>query len=522
MATKPTKSTEWASDASALKIDPSADQQSYGWSTSDNTVSGVPVKPNLQNQNGWQNAVHRWKEYFEDVTDDALKWHQATASATLTAASPRKWYVQGQTSEVVLTIDGTDIKKGDLFKFKNDGPLDLSDNDRYILHVKTTDANINLVVWLMTGDNCVIRATKDAPSVTTDWEFVEIKRPNGLEYAMNFQYFSNGLADVTDGYCREFIYVDAHGRWYGIRDNGYIFYSNDQYGNSWSEVNLGMSRNDFIQYIPEHDLLLISAWSGTDYKLLSSDDKGLTWSILWSTGSNVISLKKPFYFQNLDRISVPISGANSGFLTSDDGGNTWQSTIYATTTGQALCFKDELRSRIFLYASTEGYFYFANDGFNLSSTSFSSALVYDTNNVPISLAFSGGFSVKSIFYNEYTKKFFMFFRKNSTPQYQIAHSVDGSSWYIDGSVLDQTWTIPQTATRNLALPYGSLFYSDLGYFYLATEPNNARLSNMPFVQGFETIINSLNGAGYSERMNRIIIDDDDNSTTQRFFKSGRL
>ncbi len=66
---KPTKSTEWATDGAALKADPDAGQISYGWSTSDNTISGTPVKPNLQQQNGWQNAVHQWKEYLESATD---------------------------------------------------------------------------------------------------------------------------------------------------------------------------------------------------------------------------------------------------------------------------------------------------------------------------------------------------------------------------------------------------------------------------------------------------------------------
>ncbi|TDI74589.1 MAG: hypothetical protein E2O82_03660 [Betaproteobacteria bacterium] len=72
MAIKPTTSTEWASDSEALAIQPSEAQREFGWSTSDNTVSGVPVKPNLQNQNAWQKNVHDWLDYIEETTDDNI------------------------------------------------------------------------------------------------------------------------------------------------------------------------------------------------------------------------------------------------------------------------------------------------------------------------------------------------------------------------------------------------------------------------------------------------------------------
>lgn len=84
---KPTKSTEWATDGAALKADPDAGQISYGWSTSDNTVNGTPVKPNLQQQNGWQNAVHKWKEYFEATTDQNISDISDNAQAISSNAS---------------------------------------------------------------------------------------------------------------------------------------------------------------------------------------------------------------------------------------------------------------------------------------------------------------------------------------------------------------------------------------------------------------------------------------------------
>ena len=62
----PTVSTEWASDASALKTDPNAAKRDFGWSTTTNTIEGDPLIPDLQTQNGWQNAVHQWILYLND------------------------------------------------------------------------------------------------------------------------------------------------------------------------------------------------------------------------------------------------------------------------------------------------------------------------------------------------------------------------------------------------------------------------------------------------------------------------
>ncbi len=67
---KPTKSTEWATDGAALKADPDSRQISYGWSFSGNTLSGTPTKPNLQQQNGWQNAVYRWIDWMDGQLPD--------------------------------------------------------------------------------------------------------------------------------------------------------------------------------------------------------------------------------------------------------------------------------------------------------------------------------------------------------------------------------------------------------------------------------------------------------------------
>ena len=61
---KPTESTEWAS-ASTLKTDPDPTKKSFGWSTSDNTLTGIFEKPNLNQQNAWQDNVDQWKNWID-------------------------------------------------------------------------------------------------------------------------------------------------------------------------------------------------------------------------------------------------------------------------------------------------------------------------------------------------------------------------------------------------------------------------------------------------------------------------
>ncbi len=90
MATKPTVSTEWAIDAAALKEQPDGAQRDFGWSTSDNTINGTPVKPNLQNQNAWQSNVHDWFQYFDEVapggdTQDSIDLWQWDTSDVVAA-----------------------------------------------------------------------------------------------------------------------------------------------------------------------------------------------------------------------------------------------------------------------------------------------------------------------------------------------------------------------------------------------------------------------------------------------------
>lgn len=71
MATKPTKLTDWATDGAALTEATTVARHDLGWQTTpDNLVSQPGERPNLQQQNYWQLAVHEWSTYFEEVTDE--------------------------------------------------------------------------------------------------------------------------------------------------------------------------------------------------------------------------------------------------------------------------------------------------------------------------------------------------------------------------------------------------------------------------------------------------------------------
>jgi len=70
MATKPTISVKWADGASALKINTSIKQQDWGWTTSNNTITGTPEKPILQYENGWRYAVWQWVKYLDEKTTE--------------------------------------------------------------------------------------------------------------------------------------------------------------------------------------------------------------------------------------------------------------------------------------------------------------------------------------------------------------------------------------------------------------------------------------------------------------------
>jgi len=73
MATKPTKLTDWATDGAALTEATTVARHELGWQTvPGNLVTEPGERPNLQQQNYWQLAVHEWATYFEAATDEII------------------------------------------------------------------------------------------------------------------------------------------------------------------------------------------------------------------------------------------------------------------------------------------------------------------------------------------------------------------------------------------------------------------------------------------------------------------
>lgn len=83
MAIKPTEVTDWANSGSALKTATDSNRWNLGWQTlPDNLPNQTGERPNLNQQNYWQNAVHLWITYFDSlipsgettVTEDLWRW----------------------------------------------------------------------------------------------------------------------------------------------------------------------------------------------------------------------------------------------------------------------------------------------------------------------------------------------------------------------------------------------------------------------------------------------------------------
>lgn len=69
--TKPTQNTSWATLGGALKTDGGVNRQTLGWQTlPSNAANEIGERPNLNEQNFWQNAVGVWLDYFETFTDE--------------------------------------------------------------------------------------------------------------------------------------------------------------------------------------------------------------------------------------------------------------------------------------------------------------------------------------------------------------------------------------------------------------------------------------------------------------------
>lgn len=89
-AIKPTVSYEWAKSFGALKLNPPAKQLDFGWTTSNDLITGVLPKPILQYYNGWNFGVYEWLSYLEQKTDETISLPSA-----------------GQVSDYLLKTDGS-------------------------------------------------------------------------------------------------------------------------------------------------------------------------------------------------------------------------------------------------------------------------------------------------------------------------------------------------------------------------------------------------------------------------------
>jgi len=122
MPTKPTVSTDWAKSGSALKLQPSGTQQTRGWDTDDGTTDGVPEKPTLQHQNGWQSNVNDWCDYFTAKTDDLQNTSNAKETAvdyTLTDSDGFLYVnVTTSTSTIVITLPAVATNAGRRVKIR--------------------------------------------------------------------------------------------------------------------------------------------------------------------------------------------------------------------------------------------------------------------------------------------------------------------------------------------------------------------------------------------------------------------
>lgn len=542
MAIKPTESTEWATDASALKIAPSADQKQYGWSTSDNTVSGVPVKPNLQNQNAWQHNVHLWKEYFEAKTDDGLKWYEATTNTSLNVSSARAWFIKNQTAEIVFTIDGTDIKKGDLFKFKNDGPADIAKDDLHILHVKTTDANKNLVVWLMAGESCTIRSTKDNPTVTEDWQLVDIKRPNAITNAITVSnsLVSTSIINAESAYA--ITYIEKYGCFYLATNTGKIL-KTDQYGDNISVVqdfapNVHIFVN--IQYIESMDkIFVIGIDNSTNSPAIWVSTNGTSFSKVFDAG---LASWQPYYelihMKDLNRLTCVISSnTNARFMYSNDNGVTW--VLGASATGGIFTGTfDPINNSFNYWGSVSGAnaLFTSSDGITLTSLNPATYPVgtyikrQDGQNVDIPNPL-----MYQAFYNPYLKMHHFYFKqkycwmlKRTFPQeyslrdaYSFSYSYNGFNYVVDDTCTQYDGKVPNVKSYVMT-PHGSIYCDEDGILFIAKEIKNHQITRLKSITGSSSSTDIIWSWAYNERMNRLLGFATNSSNVCMLIKSGRL
>lgn len=135
MAIKPTKVTDWATAAGALTTATDSSRKTLGWQTvPDNLPSQPGEKPNLNQQNYWQLAVHEWNTYFDTWIDERIQM------------PPRRveFYTHdfaiGDVDIVLdtITVTAHSMQDGDTISFSGDYPLGIGGSFNYVI---VLDAN---------------------------------------------------------------------------------------------------------------------------------------------------------------------------------------------------------------------------------------------------------------------------------------------------------------------------------------------------------------------------------------------
>ena len=113
----PTVTTSWANSGAALKSNPIASRETLGWQTlPDNLPEQTGERPNLQEQNFWQNAVHQWITYLTSTIDAGVT---RTIAAISFAFDPSD--VTVATDEITEVAHG--LRTGDVIQFTTSGTL---------------------------------------------------------------------------------------------------------------------------------------------------------------------------------------------------------------------------------------------------------------------------------------------------------------------------------------------------------------------------------------------------------------
>jgi len=105
---KPVEVTDWATSGSALKTATDSSRWTLGWQTlPGNQPSDTGERPNLNQQNYWQNAVHTWIQYLDETVDAAIANYFAVGSVQQSMLSEVQFQNELGTTWVIM--DGRNV-----------------------------------------------------------------------------------------------------------------------------------------------------------------------------------------------------------------------------------------------------------------------------------------------------------------------------------------------------------------------------------------------------------------------------